>query len=70
MVGRPASRPRRPSLRTIALGAVALAALWLVFNFVDVWLASRSTYESVTLETLVRSGRRVTAVPAALTVHR
>lgn len=49
MVGRPASRPRRPSLRTIALGAVALALVWLVFNFLDVWLTSRSGYGSVTL---------------------
>lgn len=49
MVGRPASRRRLPLLRTTVLGAVALMILWLVFNFVDVWLASRSTYGSVTL---------------------
>lgn len=49
MVGRPASRRRLPPLRTIVLGAVALVVLWLVFNFLDVWIASRSTYGSVTL---------------------
>ncbi len=51
MVGRPASRRllRRAPRRTIALGAVALVALWFVFNFLDVWLASRSRYGSVTL---------------------
>jgi len=49
VVGRPASRRRLPSLRTIVLGAVALVVLWLVFNFLDVWIASRSTYGSVTL---------------------
>ena len=49
MAGRPASRPRRPSLRTVALGVIALALVWLVFNFLDVWLTSRSSYGSVTL---------------------
>lgn len=50
MVGRAASRrSRRPSIRTVALGAAGLLALWFVFNFLDVWMASRSTYGSVTL---------------------